>query len=439
MNKQSVKKTSPEATIKDQLSDLEIKLQGLLELTVSYAQLNFSEKAEIDDSGSPISLLGLSLNMLGEEMQFSTYSKENVQAIINSLSEMLFVMDLEGNILSVNKKTLELLQVSKSEICKKHISEILFNDKLELQNKSKIMELLKQNTLKEVEANFNNTSGEIIPAFITGNHLSQPSGELKGFVLSAKDARDSKVLKYLQDTQTQLIQTGKLAALGEMSAGLAHELNNPLFLIRGFNTQIEKEMEKSGLLSESLRDYINEIRVNSQRMADIINHFRDFSRQAPEEHTPSPLHKILKKSHKWFKAQLDLNSIQFDWELSPEKFLISCSETQLEQVFVNLLSNAKDAVNHQYPNEGGHICIRTTRLEESVAIYFIDNGPGIDEKITDKLFDPFFTTKDVGEGTGLGLSISFGIIKNHHGSISHSSQAEKGTTFTILLPLISDE
>lgn len=429
------KKTSNEIKFKKQLADLEARLHELLELTVAYAQLDFSKKAEVDKSGSPVSLLALSLNMLGEELQFSTYSKANIQAIIDSLSEMLFVLDTKGKILSVNRKTLELLQIADHEVCEKHISEILHNDRAGLQVKANIMSLIDQGALKEVEAAIVSSSGEKIPTLITGTPLTLPSGKLKGFVLSAKDTRDSKVLQNLKDTQSQLIQSGKLAALGEMSSGLAHELNNPLFLIRGFNNRIEIEMEKQGICNETLKDYINEVRESCNRMSDIINHFRDFSRQSPESYSPASLHDILRKAHKWLKAQLDLHSIQLEWDLSSKDPLINCDRNQLEQVFVNLLTNSKDSICQHHPDGGGHICIRTEGIGDYVSVSVKDNGLGVDEKLADKLFDPFFTTKEVGEGTGLGLSISFGIITNHHGEITLSSSSGEGATFTTRLPL----
>ncbi len=260
--------------------------------------------------------------------------------------------------------------------------------------------------------------------------------QLIGVILSLKDARDSKLIKELKDIQYQLIQSGKLAALGEMSSGLAHEINNPLFLIKGFNNRIKVELSDYNKDAyEKIRDYVEEINENSQRIMKIVDYFREFSRQAEHDFTPISINDVVSRSFILLNEQLKLRSINIKQNLITEDIKIMGSGNQLEQVFINIITNARDAIENVHGTNGGELVVCTRREGKSAIVEFTDNGTGVDEEKQQRIFDPFYTTKEVGKGTGLGLSISHGIVTNHKGQISCKSKLGEGTSFKVEFPL----
>jgi len=235
----------------------------------------------------------------------------------------------------------------------------------------------------------------------------------------------------------QLVQSGKLAALGEMSSGIAHELNNPLHFIKGFNNRIKHKFEEShNLFFDDVSEYIHRIDENCNRMEVIINHFRDFSRQSDNKTEVVPINDTIYKSCTLLNEQLRLRGIKLNFKLAKEEVYINGDKNRLEQVFFNLISNSRDALDNISETKDPEILIRSSIEDNKVRIEFNDNGNGIEEKTLDKIFNPFFTTKDVGKGTGLGLSISHGIIKDHKGQITCESSLGNGTSFIIHLDSI---
>ncbi|HAO20410.1 MAG TPA: hypothetical protein DCQ37_08000 [Desulfobacteraceae bacterium] len=247
-----------------------------------------------------------------------------------------------------------------------------------------------------------------------------------------------KANKELSDKHIQLIQTAKLASLGELSAGVAHELNQPLMVIRSVSQIMLRKFEK--LSSEQIREQLTNIERNTKRMMNIINHLRTFSRQTPSERTAVDLSRIIEDAFLMIGEQMRLRNIHVEKIFEPNLSACYGNSNQLEQVFLNMIANAKDAIIEKmtYTNDFTgrlEIITRTSPdYQNVIEILFKDNGIGISQKYRNKLFDPFFTTKEVGKGTGLGLSISYGIIKDHHGSIDVIETSSDGTTFRIMLP-----
>jgi len=263
--------------------------------------------------------------------------------------------------------------------------------------------------------------------------LSQYDKQLKEYNLQLRKAN-----KELSDKHIQLIQTAKLASLGELSAGVAHELNQPLMVIRSTSQIMLRNFAK--LSSDQIQEQLVSIGRNTKRMMNIINHLRTFSRQTPSEMTAVDVNRVLEDAFLMTGEQLRLRNIRVEKNL--EKNLSACygNPNQLEQVFLNMITNARDSVMAKSSTDINHIGMLEiiTRIsascESSVEILFKDNGCGIPEDVRNKIFDPFFTTKEVGKGTGLGLSISYGIIKDHQGSIDVMETSSEGTTFRIMLP-----
>ncbi len=244
----------------------------------------------------------------------------------------------------------------------------------------------------------------------------------------------------LSNTQLQLVQTAKLAGIGELATGITHELNQPLMYIRA-NTQMEVKDGLEGLDPESAFNTLKIVEEGTDRMMNIINHLKDFARISDICFLPVNMNEIIEKSLILFREQFKNRNIQITKEFDQNLPEVVGDANRLEQVFINLLSNAKDALSGV---KKGSIHLKTIQCKEKskenfIEVSFTDNGLGIPESKLDKIFEPFFTTKDVGRGTGLGLSVSHGIIKDHNGDFVVDSQEGKGTTFKIFIPLDSGE
>ncbi len=272
--------------------------------------------------------------------------------------------------------------------------------------------------------------------------------------MSARLAESQKVLIYktkeleqnndiLQSTQAQLVQQEKLASIGQLAAGVSHELNNPLGGILGYAQFIMTKSKHSkgieNLSPQELKNidtYIGYIEKEALRCKTIIANLLKFSRASTAEITPLDINEILEETIVLTQHQLDIYNIELNKKLAPALPKINGNEHWLQQVFANLIINAQQAMA-----EGGTLTIETCLSNSNinnelfVKIIFTDTGDGITKENLEKLFDPFFTTKPPGEGTGLGLSVSYGIIQDLGGELTAETKEGKGATFTVKLPV----
>jgi C4-dicarboxylate-specific signal transduction histidine kinase len=240
----------------------------------------------------------------------------------------------------------------------------------------------------------------------------------------------------LREKQEQLVQAGKLATLGELTTGVAHELNNPLNNIGLFLGNIMDHVEANQVEPERiLRDLRNAMQ-QVRKATTIISHLRTFGRAAPVSREPLSINDVITQAVSLVQEQLRLHQVEVQLSLAPSNPLVSGSAIQLEQVFINLLTNARDAVSKASEKQ---ILVQSTVDDHHVTMIVQDSGPGIPSGFEQRIFDPFFSTKDVGAGTGLGLSITYGILKDHQGSISVESPIGAGARFVVLLPLAGEE
>jgi C4-dicarboxylate-specific signal transduction histidine kinase len=236
----------------------------------------------------------------------------------------------------------------------------------------------------------------------------------------------------LRDKQEQLIQAGKLATLGELTTGVAHELNNPLNNIGLYVGNVIDQARLGTLENDRLVTDLEKAMEQVRKATEIISHLRTFGRVAPVSLEPVDVDEVIERSLSLVQEQLKIRGIEVDFELCPDELLVLANPIQLEQVFINLLTNARDALEDSRTKR---IRIVTEREGDLIRIQVSDTGPGIPRQLEARVFDPFFTTKEVGSGTGLGLSITYSIVKEHGGEISVSSRPRRGATFQILLPV----
>src|SRR5467141_1854757 len=238
----------------------------------------------------------------------------------------------------------------------------------------------------------------------------------------------------LRDKQEQLVQAGKLATLGELTTGVAHELNNPLNNIGLFVGNAIDALELGVGNKDQIVGELRRAMQQVHKATEIISHLRTFGRVASVSHEAVSLRQVIEGALSLMQEQLRLREIEVTVDLDPEDLVVVGNPIQLEQVFINLLTNARDAVAES-PRKA--IRISASLGPEGVEVAFTDTGKGIPPGVERRVFDPFFTTKEVGKGTGLGLSITYGIIKEHGGTISVVSPPGEGATFLIHLPLAS--
>jgi PAS domain S-box-containing protein len=236
--------------------------------------------------------------------------------------------------------------------------------------------------------------------------------------------------------EAQLVQAGKMATLGEMAAGMAHELNQPLNAIR-IGCEFFKKMADRGapLAPQLLTRVSREITVQVERAAAIVSHLREFGRKSDaEELEKVDINTPIRNVFTLLGQQLALRQIEVQLDLQDGLPPIPAVANRLEQVFLNLVMNARDAMEEQGAGRERLLRIRSFPEGDSVVVMVADTGVGIPEEIRERIFEPFFTTKEVGRGTGLGLSISYGIVKDYGGSIRMESEVGAGTTFTLTFP-----
>lgn len=239
------------------------------------------------------------------------------------------------------------------------------------------------------------------------------------------------------ETRTRLIQVSKLASLGELATGIAHELNQPLNIIRMAAEATSEMLEEGELEHDFLKTRLERISSQVERAATITDHMRMFGRQATENAVPfSPKDTVI-TAVDFIGEQLKLQNIELKLDLPETCRLVVGHSIQFEQVIVNLLTNARDAIEVKNSDEKERrikISIKDQLLDEHLTVFIQDTGGGIPQQCMERIFDPFFTTKMIGEGTGLGLSISYGIIADMGGTII-ATNVDKGTEFTITLPV----
>jgi len=235
-----------------------------------------------------------------------------------------------------------------------------------------------------------------------------------------------------EELQQKAELNSRLASIGQMASGVAHEINNPLASV----IALTEVLAQKGL-PEVISEDVEIIHDAAQRIASIVNRLLTFARQQRPEQTYVDINTVIQATLALRTHALETGHIKLTSQLVPNLPRTMADAAQLQQVFLNIILNAESAMKSV--NGGGNLFIKTKRVSNTIRIWFTDDGPGIAKENLTRVFEPFFTTKEVGQGTGLGLSICHGIVAAHNGQISARSRSDRGATFIVELPVVADE
>ena len=386
-----------------------------------------------NESGEVVAAMEMSLDvthvkLLEEELE---KSEKKYSAIFDNIPNPVFVLNMDTlEIIDCNDSIESVYGYKKDQILQTSFLKLFRKEERGHYEKAiKTLSVINQ-------ARQFNVSGE--PLFV--NVRISPSDYPGGKVLLVTTSDITKRL----ETEQQLIQASKMATLGEMATGVAHELNQPLSVIKTASRFFMRKIARNEKIEdEVLSTMAGEIDSYVDRATKIINHMRQFGRQSDVTLERVQVNSVLERALEILGQQLKVRSIEIQWDLDPDLPLILADPDRLEQVFINLLINARDAIDEEvsaasHRKEEKKIILKTSADNQTITVEVADTGPGIPPAMLERIFEPFFTTKKVGQGTGLGLSISYGIIKDCKGSIHAVSRENEGARFIIKFPIAGE-
>jgi len=378
-------------------------------------------------------------------------SKSFTDNIIKSMKNMLIVSDVKGNIKMINEAVSELLGYDPKELIGQKIEKLFAREEI---NKKIIYNGIYPQKLTDgildTESVFVTKSFKKIPMTFSCSPLKDEEEDIIGTVIVAQDlsriknlvkkaARAAKAYrnkatelgkayKELQQLHKNLIQSEKLAYVGKLAAGVAHEINNPLTSVLGITSFLLKKIGEKSVMTEDLLLIVEE----TKRCKKIVEDLLEFSCQRELGKSANNINTIIEKSLAIIEKQPFFKNIKIIRKFEQPLPLVIVDKNQIKQVFMNMILNAQEAMP-----DGGTLTVESILVEnrKCVEIKFIDTGHGIHKDDITRLFDPFFTTKSKIKGTGLGLSVSYSIVTRHGGSIDVISKVGKGSTFIVRLPI----
>ena len=338
--------------------------------------------------------------------------------LLETMDNAVISVDNKGKIKTFNRKSEEIFGKKKEKVLNKDCQEVLNLNILEESIFKKCL-LEKKNISQEIILEEKGLKKKILD--LNSSFLTDESGEITGLVAVIRDVTEIK------DLNEEVARHKRLAALGKLSAGIAHEIRNPLSSIRGLAQFVYNSFSKTDERKEDLNTIIQEV----DRLNKLVVQVLDFAKLQKPNLTRFSLNDLIRKITELFKLEIEDKQIKFSPELSPDISKIQADEDQVRQILMNVIINAIQAIPKK-----GEIKIKTEKTllkgEPAIKLIIEDSGIGIPEKDFTQIFDPFFSTKD--EGSGLGLSIVYKLIEAHQGEIKVESKEGEGTKFVIFLP-----
>jgi PAS domain S-box-containing protein len=381
--------------------------------------------AKLSSSAKQLQELNIHLEeIVDERTRNLSESEKKFRNFFENSKDIIYFCDENGKITSINSSGQQLLGFDAA------VESVNFYDLFNKVNDREkyITELKARGFISDLEMECQGRDGRTHHILLTANTLYDQNGGMIGCEGIGKD------MTRLKTITEQLINHEKMASVGQMAAGIAHEINTPLGIILGYAQLMMDEFEKNSEHYTNLEIVERQTKACRRIVADLLK----FSRQTASIKTSIDLNKIIQEVLAVTEHTLNIQKIEVIRQFAPDLPTITGDAEKLHQVFINLFNNALHAMA-----DGGELTITTGKTTQQVLVSVIDNGCGIADEIRNKIFDPFFTTKEVGKGTGLGLSVTYGIIQEHGGSITVESPVEsketgkslQGAAFHIRLPI----
>jgi PAS domain S-box-containing protein len=365
-----------------------------------------------------------SFNRMSRVLSETTVSKNFMGNILSNMTDCILVVSPEGLVRLANAATLMLLGYEESELIGKPAL-LLFLDQEQMSASGEIETLLGPKSVRNLELELRHKKGNKIQVLFSSAPLLDEGDHFTGLVIAAKDMTERKKL------EGAIRQSEKMSAVGQLAAGVAHEINNPLGVILGFAQAVVRRLPPNDALEMPLKS----IEKEAVRCKNLVQDLLTFSRVSKIEREPLDINRAVESALSLVTAQARMSRVDVRMMLAPDLPRILGNINQIQQIIINLANNALDAMGDK-----GQIVLQTESASEGplswVCLRVRDSGPGISKEILSRIFEPFFTTKAVGKGTGLGLSLVHEIIKKHSGTIDVKSQPGH-TEFCIKFPVRS--
>ncbi len=353
-------------------------------------------------------------------------SEENLRALIDNAPEAITAYDLAGTVIDCNRKGEEMLGYSREEMVGRSMFEIGAIPDDYVPRASRALEKGKwDRSARPFEFDLLRKDGSRIT--VEATTITVERGGRTEIICIARNVTERKHM------EQQLQLAGRLAAVGELAAGVAHELNNPLSAVQGFAQYLA---ERDGV-DEATRSDLNTIFKEAQRATKITGNLLSFARKHAPEKSFLSINDVLERSLELHAYRMRVNNVEVVTELDPDLPSTMADFHQMQQVFVNVVTNAEQAMTQE--RDGGRLVVKTEQVGGMIRVVFADDGPGMSNEVLKSVFDPFFTTKEVGKGTGLGLSICYGIVQEHGGRLYAESEAGRGATFVVEIPVVTED
>ena len=384
---------------------------------------------QLETAATEMKGMNLHLEEMVEErtMELSK-SEKKFRHLFSNSKDMVYFCDTDQTVMDINGSGLEMLGYEVNNAPPLNLS-TLFNDEDLLDFYMKTLN--EQGFVNDFEVEFRKADNSILYVLLSATAVYDDDGRMIGCEVIAKDLTRVKIM------MQQLVSSEKMASVGQMAAGVAHEINTPLGIILGYSQLMMDDFEKEDEVHQNLEVIERQTKACRTIVADLLK----FSRQSESSKNDLDLNEVVTDVLAVIEHSLNLDHIQLEYDMVEELPLVVGDVEKLRQVFVNLVNNA----HHAMEEEGGTLFVHSSYNDkaEEVEITIRDTGTGIPEDVKSRVFDPFFTTKSVGKGTGLGLSVSYGIVKDHGGTItvespvqdSKTGEVTNGTAMHVFLPV----
>jgi len=389
-----------------------------------------------DADGRPIGLLGVSRDISDRKLaeQELRQREQDYSLLLESTHDSIIVVDAETLKVVFSNRHAALMfgfDPALRDELGVSILDFIYPEDREMAVKGFVEDLYRRERRQRYDVRVKTKDGREIWVSALATRI-----EFQGRVavlLSLRDVtKEKRMEEERQKLEQELLLAGRLAAVGELAAGVAHELNNPLAAIQGFAQLFTSRND----LDETMKNDLGIVYREAQRAAKITGNLLSFARRhEPEKHLIS-INEVIEKTLELRAHQMKVNNIELVVDFAADLPKTMADFFQMQQVFVNIINNAEQAMIEAHGK--GRLVVKTQKVGDMIQIRFADDGPGISEENLKRIFDPFFTTKEVGKGTGLGLSICYGLVEAHGGRIYARSKLGEGATFVVEIPIISE-